>query len=64
MTAKNPVNLNHCNEDGYTPLHLACLADKPDCVKALIQAGADVNIAARKTGNNHQRKMNASSKPL
>jgi len=30
-------------------LHLACLADKPECVKALIIAGADVNIAASQT---------------
>jgi calcium-independent phospholipase A2 len=28
---------------------LACLADKPECVKALIVAGADVNIAASQT---------------
>lgn len=25
---------------------MACLADKPECVKALLLAGADVNIAA------------------
>jgi len=25
---------------------VACLADKPQCVKALLVAGADVNIAA------------------
>lgn len=31
---------------GYTPLHLACVADKPECVKALLLAGADVNIPA------------------
>lgn len=39
--------MNHLNSDGYTPLHLACLKDKPDCVKALLLAGADVNITAK-----------------
>lgn len=44
---KSTVNLNHINSDGYTPLHLACLSDKPECVKALLIAGADVNIEAK-----------------
>jgi len=35
--------LNQCNSDGNTPLHLACQADKPDIVKAMLCAGADVN---------------------
>eukprot|EP00092_Neocalanus_flemingeri_P020293 GFUD01021983.1.p1 GENE.GFUD01021983.1~~GFUD01021983.1.p1 ORF type:complete len:830 (-),score=300.05 GFUD01021983.1:470-2959(-) len=35
--------LNQCNADGNTPLHLACQADKPDIVKAMLCAGADVN---------------------
>jgi len=35
--------LNQCNTDGNTPLHLACQADKPDIVKAMLCAGADVN---------------------
>ena len=38
--------MNARNKFGYTPLHLACLADKPDCVQALLLAGADVNISA------------------
>ncbi|XP_066602685.1 85/88 kDa calcium-independent phospholipase A2-like [Prorops nasuta] len=41
-----PSTLNSRNCDGYTPLHLACLNDKPDCVKALLLIGADVNIPA------------------
>ncbi|XP_071050345.1 85/88 kDa calcium-independent phospholipase A2 isoform X3 [Onthophagus taurus] len=45
-----PRCLNGKNKLGYTPLHLACLADKPDCVKALLLAGADVNIAASQEG--------------
>lgn len=36
--------LNECNQDGDTPLHIACKNDKPDCVQALLCAGADVNI--------------------
>lgn len=39
--------LNHCNSDGFTALHLSCVSDKPDCVKALLIAGADVNIDAQ-----------------
>ncbi|KAK9502817.1 hypothetical protein O3M35_011519 [Rhynocoris fuscipes] len=38
--------LNHRNVTGHTPLHVACLADKPDCVTTLIAIGADVNLAA------------------
>lgn len=33
LASANSGNLNHCNSDGYTPLHLACLSDKPECVK-------------------------------
>ncbi|XP_075164146.1 calcium-independent phospholipase A2 VIA isoform X1 [Haematobia irritans] len=47
LIEKSTVNLNHINSDGYTPLHLACLSDKPECVKALLIAGADVNIEAK-----------------
>jgi len=35
--------LNECNKEGNTPLHVACQADKPDIVKAMLCAGADVN---------------------
>lgn len=42
--------LNYRNSKGHTPLHMACLADKPECVKALLLAGADCNISAD-TGN-------------
>lgn len=37
LASKSTVNLNHCNLDGYTPLHLACLSDNPDCVNALVR---------------------------
>ncbi|XP_059614992.1 85/88 kDa calcium-independent phospholipase A2 isoform X2 [Phlebotomus argentipes] len=62
LAAKGTVNMNHCNSDGYTPLHLACLADKPECVKALLLAGADVNISARNISAIYNKKTeNASS---
>ncbi|KAI8040718.1 hypothetical protein M5D96_006661 [Drosophila gunungcola] len=47
ITDKSTVNLNHLNSDGYTPLHVACLTDKPENVKALLLAGADVNLNAK-----------------
>lgn len=48
MTAKDSdlKGLNHKNVAGHTPLHMACIADKPECVIALITAGSDVNLAA------------------
>ncbi|KAK3916057.1 85/88 kDa calcium-independent phospholipase A2 [Frankliniella fusca] len=51
LTAKDrPKCLNYRNSKGHTPLHMACLSDKPECVKALLLAGADCNISAD-TGN-------------
>ncbi|GBP75695.1 hypothetical protein EVAR_98545_1 [Eumeta japonica] len=41
-------NLNLYNNQGYTPLHMACLANAPECVRALLLAGADVNFTADK----------------
>ena len=40
-TANHPAvaTLNTCNEEGDTPLHVACKNDKPDCVQALMCAG-------------------------
>ncbi|KAL1451791.1 hypothetical protein WDU94_006137 [Cyamophila willieti] len=46
LAAENPKCLNYRNANGYTPLHTACLNDKPDNVKALLRAGADVNVPA------------------
>lgn len=60
LTNKSVVNLNHCNLDGYTPLHAACLSNNPDCVNALLCAGADVNISARHVGGS--RHQSTSSK--
>lgn len=50
LIAKSTENINHRNLDGYTPLHLGCLYDKPECVKALLAAGADANIYSAKSG--------------
>ncbi|CAG9861353.1 unnamed protein product [Phyllotreta striolata] len=41
--------VNGRNRTGCTPLHLACLADKLDCVRALLLAGADVDAAAARS---------------
>ncbi|XP_076648971.1 calcium-independent phospholipase A2 VIA [Halictus rubicundus] len=41
-----PSSLNARNSDGHTPMHVACLNNKPECVKALLLIGADVNIPA------------------
>ncbi|CAH0547476.1 unnamed protein product [Brassicogethes aeneus] len=48
-----PRCLNARNKNGYTPLHMACLADKPDCVRALLLAGADVNKTAVNSENDN-----------
>lgn len=64
LTTKSVANLNHCNTDGLTPLHLACLKDKPECVKALLLAGADVNIAARDLSNSNHIYTRASTSSL
>lgn len=49
IVAKTTENINNLNNEGYTPLHLSCQWDKPDCVKALLAAGADANIQSAKT---------------
>ncbi|XP_055605449.1 85/88 kDa calcium-independent phospholipase A2 isoform X2 [Uranotaenia lowii] len=61
LTAKSTTNLNHCNADGYTPLHVACLGDKPDCVKALLLAGADTNKMAPCASNAFNRNTTSSN---
>lgn len=57
LATKSTENINNLNNEGYTPLHLSCQWDKPDCVKALLAAGADANIQSAKSrgpsGNNN-----------
>lgn len=36
---------------------MACLANKPECVKALLLAGADVNISASHMPNLSEREV-------
>ncbi|CAO1408014.1 unnamed protein product [Diamesa serratosioi] len=61
LTSQSVINLNHYNLDGYTPLHWACLSNNPDCVSALLCAGADVNISARNVSNTNKKNATASS---
>lgn len=37
--------INSRNKSNVSPLHLACISDKPDCVKELLKNGAHVNGA-------------------
>ena len=37
--------INARNKNNVSPIHLACISDKPDCVKELLKNGADVNGA-------------------
>ncbi|XP_073946905.1 85/88 kDa calcium-independent phospholipase A2-like [Choristoneura fumiferana] len=50
LASKTAATLNVYNKQGYTPLHMACLANAPDCVRALLLAGADVNLSTRRAG--------------
>ena len=38
--------INTKNGNNFTPLYLACVNDKPECVKELLKNGADVNGAS------------------
>ncbi|KAI8426055.1 hypothetical protein MSG28_005021 [Choristoneura fumiferana] len=44
LASKTAATLNVYNKQGYTPLHMACLANAPDCVRALLLAGADQDM--------------------
>lgn len=45
LLVEHGANVNLVTEDS-TPLKVACMEGKPDCVKELIKAGADVNLEA------------------
>lgn len=53
--------INSKNKEGNTPLHLACMADKPDCVKSLIAAGANINLSSSDQGSIVQTAVATSS---
>ncbi|BET00137.1 Vacuolar sorting protein 9 (VPS9) domain [Nesidiocoris tenuis] len=42
--AKEPMNINVCDSDGMTPLHMASKCGRAELVKLLIDAKADVNV--------------------
>ena len=39
MLGENPTLLKERNGEGYTPLHIACVEDMPECVQAFLCAG-------------------------
>jgi len=47
LIAADPSLVNSHSFDGFTPLGLAVFFGQPEAVKALIEAGADVNLASR-----------------
>lgn len=63
LTSKSVVNLNHINLEGITPLHTACMSNNPDCVHALLCAGADCNISAKHVNGNKQVRQPSTSSP-
>jgi ankyrin repeat protein len=42
------VDVDEKHKTGYTALHFACLRNKEDCVRVLLQHGADPNIVDRR----------------
>ena len=51
LIGRNPAAATAWSDDGFTPLHLAAFFDHPECVRALIAAGADVDAPAQNTMN-------------
>jgi len=52
--------VNTVNKHGFTPLHYALENNNTECVKALVEAGADINFKNYKTGFTylHEEAMN------
>ncbi|XP_014284806.1 85/88 kDa calcium-independent phospholipase A2 [Halyomorpha halys] len=50
LSSGDTKSLNIRNLNGQTPLHVACLNDKPECVTALLVSGADVNLSGGSPG--------------
>lgn len=49
------------NNKGCTPFHLACMADKTDCVMEFLKAGVDVNVNCDMQYVNENNIMNTDS---
>ena len=44
---KEVLNVNICNSDGFTPLHVAAMHGQADLVTVLLDAGANVNLVTK-----------------
>jgi ankyrin repeat protein len=44
---KDVLNINICNSDGFTPLHVASMHGRLDMVRLLLDAGAWINVVTR-----------------
>ena len=49
LLAADPSLVNSHSHDGFTPLGLAVFFGQPQAVKALLDAGADVNLASKES---------------
>lgn len=49
LIAADPSLVNSYSSDGFTPLSLAVFFAHPETVNALLEAGADVNLASRES---------------
>lgn len=44
---KDILNVNVCNSDGFTPLHVASMHGRTDMVRLLLDAGAQINVVTK-----------------
>jgi ankyrin repeat protein len=47
---KDILNINVCNSDGFTPLHIASMHGHVDMMRLLLDAGAGINVVTRTKG--------------
>lgn len=47
---KDILNVNVCNSDGFTPLHIASMHGRIDMMRILLDAGARINVVTRTKG--------------
>jgi len=48
LLSEQPELLNYVNQNGYTPLSSACENSEEECVKLLLELGANVNLGAKR----------------